>query len=564
MNKRPIFISYSWDSPEHSAWVKKFSVDLQTLLGDYYEVLLDQNLPKGYPIHRFIKLGIERSVIVLVILTTRYKALAEAIPSSNEAIPSSNFVAFEYSLIRDEINKNIDSAKFIPILRNGNFAEAFSLELKGRIGVDFRVDDNYEDNLRQLANDITKKERIPSIIKFMHGLRTKPTDKGIAQTNVDNKNLTNGDSAQSNENTQADLEEHQDRIDHNTFETTPNKIYTKSVTNVLNHSISGVEYSDDKKKLISVPKDSKDTFIILDYVTEIGDSAFEDCTNLISIVIPKSVTKIGRNAFRGCAHLFSLIIPRSVTKIGDNAFENCTSLISIMIPQSVTEIGSNFFRGCVNLLSLAIPNSVTKIGDNAFENCTSLISIMIPQSVTEIGSNFFRGCVNLLSLAIPNSVTKIGDNAFESCTGLISIMIPESVTEIGEEAFLDCTKLTSILIPKSVTKIGNGAFSGCSSLTSILIPRSVNVIGRDAFEDCTKLSSIVIPNSVNEIGRRAFDCCTNLEKIYFKHETPISFSENAFRGIEKSKVTLCVPLGSRDAYRNSEYYQGFKDIIEEE
>lgn len=42
-----VFICYSHDSEEHKAWVKKFADDL-SMLGDF-EILLDQNMPKGYP-----------------------------------------------------------------------------------------------------------------------------------------------------------------------------------------------------------------------------------------------------------------------------------------------------------------------------------------------------------------------------------------------------------------------------------------------------------------------------------------------------------------------------------
>lgn len=64
-------------------------------------------------------------------------------------------------------------------------------------------------------------------------------------------------------------------------------------------------------------------------MTSIGDSAFIDCSSLVSITIPNSVTCIGQNAFDSCTSLANITIPSSVTSIGDYAFEACISLTSI-------------------------------------------------------------------------------------------------------------------------------------------------------------------------------------------------------------------------------------------
>ena len=50
-------------------------------------------------------------------------------------------------------------------------------------------------------------------------------------------------------------------------------------------------------------------------VTSIGEAAFEGCSNLKKIVIPKSVTSISYRAFKGCSNLKKIVIPKSVTHI---------------------------------------------------------------------------------------------------------------------------------------------------------------------------------------------------------------------------------------------------------
>ena len=50
-------------------------------------------------------------------------------------------------------------------------------------------------------------------------------------------------------------------------------------------------------------------------VTRIGKSAFEHCTNLVSVTIPSGVTSIEKYAFNGCSSMTSITIPNSVTSI---------------------------------------------------------------------------------------------------------------------------------------------------------------------------------------------------------------------------------------------------------
>lgn len=92
-------------------------------------------------------------------------------------------------------------------------------------------------------------------------------------------------------------------------------------------SDNGVLFNKDKTILIKYPIGKSDTeYNIIDSVTSIDISAFEDCTSLTSVTIPDKVTSIGNDAFYGCTSLASVIIPESVTSIGNDAFKNCTNL----------------------------------------------------------------------------------------------------------------------------------------------------------------------------------------------------------------------------------------------
>ncbi len=99
----------------------------------------------------------------------------------------------------------------------------------------------------------------------------------------------------------------------------------------------------------------------------IGESAFFQCTELTSIVLPKSVTSIGRHAFNMCTGLTSIDIS-SVTSIGQAAFSNCVALESITIGGDVTQL-VDVFAYCTALTSInfngtiAQWNSIEKGGD---------------------------------------------------------------------------------------------------------------------------------------------------------------------------------------------------------
>ena len=386
--------------------------------------------------------------------------------------------------------------------------------------------------------------------------------------------------------------------------------------NVAEVTFGNMKYSGS----VNIPE--KITYESVEYsVITIGDYAFNDCSGLTSVIIPKSVTFIGNYAFNQCVGFTSVSIPNSVTRIGEGAFYGCSGLTSMTIPNSVTKIGVAAFRYCSGLTSLTIGNSVTSIGSNAFEECRSLTTIVIPNTVTSIGNYAFRYCSGLASVTIPNSVTRIGEGAFYGCSGLTSMTIPKSVNSIGERAFDDCSGLTaiyitdleawckmafgevtsnplcyahhlylngeeikdlvipnsvssigglvfaecsgltSVTIPNSVTAIGSYAFVNCSGLTSVTIPNSVISIDDGAFSYCSGLTSVIIPNSVTVIGNYAFTECSKLEEVYCLAELVPSTNSTVFEKSYPEYMTLYVPASALNTYKITEPWSEFGTIL---
>lgn len=147
-----LFISYSHDSEQHKTWVKKFTDDL-VALGDF-EILLDQNLPKGFSLTRFMEQGLVKADKVLVIGTPQYKQKSEA----------GKGVAFEGSIISTELMQDFDTCKYYPILRSGTFETSFPISLQARGGDDLSDDSKYDEMVRIVVDSITNEKPIPAAL----------------------------------------------------------------------------------------------------------------------------------------------------------------------------------------------------------------------------------------------------------------------------------------------------------------------------------------------------------------------------------------------------------------
>lgn len=201
-------------------------------------------------------------------------------------------------------------------------------------------------------------------------------------------------------------------------------------------------------------------------VTNIG-TVFQGNINIFAFTELKyftGLTEISESAFSGCVNLLKLEMPYSIIYISTNAFKNCDSLRYINIPNSVIEIKDSAFSGCISLQEIIIPNSVTSIGDSAFAGCTSTTKIVIPESVTDFGYYICKSCTGELCVEcnIPDGKIDYSPSIFYNGvfadSGFDKIVISDKVTTVGDYAFYNCGKIRTIEIGENISNIGYYAF----------------------------------------------------------------------------------------------------------
>ena len=289
-------------------------------------------------------------------------------------------------------------------------------------------------------------------------------------------------------------------------------------------------------------------------VTGIREYAFDQCTDIPSVKLPKTLKQIEYSAFNGCTALKEIIIPASVDTIYNTAFDGCsalekvvfedgTNLLKLGVGSSSAESGMFSFQP-VKSVYIGRPYRYPKQKDwgwyiyydlSAFGRSTTLEEVTFGESVTEIQPFEFILCPSLKRVTINGTVTSLAEKAFYKCEKLQTINLPEGLTTIGVRAFEYCKELESIAFPSTLTMIDEYAFGTCESIKSLTIPASVGSLGLAAFTACSSLKELILEDGPSELrmthgeaGGSGYFTERPLEKVYVGR--PINHPETGWAG----------------------------------
>jgi hypothetical protein len=212
---------------------------------------------------------------------------------------------------------------------------------------------------------------------------------------------------------------------------------------------TGALYNKDYSAILLCPP-GKITFDIPETVTAIGESAFSDCSKLISVNIPNSVTSIEAFAFNECSSIVHLVIPGSVTSISDYAFYECLGLKSVTcmwtepLPVITDEwvFSSEIYENCPLYVPIGTKEKYANTAtwckfENIYERNVSGVHEISNESGARVSVDDGAICVDgdaEVSIVAMNGATVYsgyGENRINVAPGVYVVIVGDAATKVA-------------------------------------------------------------------------------------------------------------------------------------
>ncbi len=152
-----------------------------------------------------------------------------------------------------------------------------------------------------------------------------------------------------------------------------------------------------------------------------------------SVEIPASVRKIragfSTGAFNKRIMITEIVIEDGLTEIPESAFASCEQLIKITIPASVIRIGSNAFSGCSSLKEVCFSEGLQVLENTAFRHCTELTTLKLPSTLIEISKHINSYMAPIRDIYFYGLKTTINDRMGGDWSRVTMHVLPTSEAE---------------------------------------------------------------------------------------------------------------------------------------
>lgn len=270
-----------------------------------------------------------------------------------------------------------------------------------------------------------------------------------------------------------------------------------------------------------------------------GTTAIGLAGDLAEITIKPGTKTIGKEAFTPFdrpTSLVKVVLPDGLETIESYAFANCDKLKEINLPASLKTVVGNAFDYCTALSGLTLEEGITFLPDVFVD--LPVKKVYVPASVGDWEASGFGYYVEAFEVSPDNPYYKSVDGIVYAKDLATVYMVPPAKTRVR--------------IEEGVKYIGEPDEWARMRSADITVPEIY-------FGD--RIESISLPSTLEAVyGYGMFSYC-RLKECQVYNPSPIVLEENTFP-YDLSGVTLYVPEGSLEAYKNAVEWSRFGHIEE--
>ncbi|MBR4240105.1 MAG: leucine-rich repeat protein [Prevotella sp.] len=318
------------------------------------------------------------------------------------------------------------------------------------------------------------------------------------------------------------------------------------------------KFTKQKDKIHSFADFSHFECVGLDYV---GDSWFEDCSNLSNIVLPKTIKTIGYRAFRLCSSLKEIELPAGVTFIGESAFNGCTELNTIVVRSETpaTLRANAFYRH--EGLKIYVPADKVEtyksaltwedyapyIVSDADYKVNKVVTVTdVGQLASKLGLTLTKESDKVRYLNGPwakyDSLTVIGPLNGEDLAVIRHMAGADAYDSDPTEGRLRYLNLWNANIKKDKSNCYNGnwmdeyidndnevpdyLFENCHAIETVIFPKSATFIGENIFEEATAMKRVCVGRKTTKYDSDILQDIGGIEELMFLTESPATSSSS--------------------------------------